>query len=198
MDSINIPTRRPLRSGYASQYPALFFSLGVTVIVIVVAIIAGWFLWRNPSPEKAMTNIIEHSSPDGKLRDQKGDTAGSIRHEQHDQVHKIVYAYTETAARSLKEEYHGWLFDPIAHEYRYTGQLYPAGDQEYNLVYTTEEDITRFTQAFISRESTAQPAAPTVIIIGGTLAENLQIPSPSPTPELSPSPEETSPAPAAE
>ena len=153
------------------RYHTLLLSAGITILVVAAALAAGWFIWRTPSPEKAMTNILEHSSADGKLRDQKGETLGSIRHERHESVHKIVYALNETTPRALNEEYHGWLFDSIAHEYRYTGQLYPAGDQQYNLVYTTEEDISRFSQAFISRESSVAPAAPTTIVIGGTLAE---------------------------
>ena len=69
------------------------------------------------------------------------------------------------------QQLHGWLYDPAHKEYRYTGVFYPVQDGQYALTYTTEEDISRFRQGIISREAHPEPAAPTEILVGGTLAE---------------------------
>lgn len=134
------------------------------------------------TPESSVTTSVAKvvaGPADGQLRDSGGQTHGSIRREQHDGITKVLYALTEITPRDVTQEYHGWLFDSATREYRYAGQLYFVSDRAYGLVYTTEEDISRFSQAVISLEDHQQPAAPSTVIVGGVLQEELLVPSPA-------------------
>ena len=166
-------------------------------MLLLLVLVAVWWTRRTPEASIAASVAQVASGPaDGQLRDSGGQTHGSIRREQHDGVTKVLYALTETTPRDVTQEYHGWLFDSATREYRYAGQLYFVSDRAYGLVYTTEEDISRFSQAVISLESHQQPAAPSNVIVGGVLQEELLTPTPAmeatiapePTSEVAPEP----------
>ncbi len=165
------------------------------VLILVVLMLLG--IWRLSSTrvERKIARVANHPA-DGMLYNTKDNNTGSIRLEQSNGVYKVVYAVQAQAGEEATS-YHGWLYDPARKEYRYAGAFYPVQDNQFSLTYTTEENIGRFRQALISRETLAQPAAPSEIIAGGTLLEtelpDIVVPSVSPDAviEVTPSPEET-------
>ena len=119
--------------------------------------------------KQAVSRVVEGPN-DNQLRDQQGDVHGSIRFEDQDTIAKVIFAMNDKPP-STTESYHGWLFDPATYEYRYAGAFYEVGQGSFGLVYSTEENIRRFSEAVISLETHPQPGAPTTIILGASKGE---------------------------
>jgi len=129
------------------------------VVLVFLSITIGVIKWSSGTK-----NVLNYQN-DTLLRDEKSNVYGSITQTKEFNTTRVIYRFKHKAPDAGKQ-YNGWLLSPDKGSTKFAGEFYLAGNDEYTLIFSTQDGETKYSYMVVSMDE-GVPEKPSKIILGG-------------------------------